>query len=287
MNMNQNDNQQPMVLEENGRLTIHSILDQMRWMHGIFFLIMQTFALTVEVFLRRKFGERYLDTTMVMLGYGLLTLTSLFFGQTHDFTGEGPNSLPLLVFAQAYLCVALMHKVETFHRNMKGERWHSQSEGLSHDALQVPARLVAGVISRIVPVSLLGNDYRERLRYFVHEQTHLKFEPLLVLLLGALLHPHNGPLGFYLLLAGFAMLIKGELKRHDDRRNVLDLVDQSIEAQHQKDVMTGLKQPEEAEGFHVYGAAMSQVERKSVEQAFARLNPELRRLISADRKEAA
>ena len=285
--MNMNDNQQPMILEENGRLTIHSILDQMRWMHGIFFLFMQIFALTVEVFLRRKFGERYLDMTMVMLGYAALTLTALFFGETSDFTGEGPNALPMLVFAQVFLVIALAHKAETFHRNMKGERWHSQGEGLSHKVLQAPARLAAGMISMIVPVSLLGHDYRERLRHFVHEQTHLKFEPVLVLMLGSLLHPHNGPLGLYLIWAGFAMLIKGELKRLDDRRNVLDLVDQSIEAEHQKDVMTGLKQPEEAEGFHVYGAAMSKVERRSVEQAFARLNPALKKLISVDEKEAA
>ena len=260
------------LIDQKGRTSIYSYIDRMRWAYAIVFLAMQTISLTVEVFLRQKFGERYLDPLMAMLGYGLLMFAA--------FSGfVGGKQWMLLVYAQLYLAFVLLHKLSTFHRNLKGERWHSYSEGISHRILTIPAILAARLVGALVPVRFLGEGYKQRLSAWMRELAHLRFEPVLVMIVGGLTMQADEVFGLYLFWAGLAMAFKNELKRLDDRRDVLNLLDQTIEATHQRDAAMGLKEPEEAEGFRVYGTPLSAGEQKTIASAYANLDPKLQELV--------
>lgn len=266
-------------IDQRGRVSTHAYLEKIRlaacWAMAFF----QTQSLTAEVFVRHRFGERYLDPMAVAFGYFLLVFAGVFLAGASGMAGE--TSWGLLLYAHAYLIAVIIHKVAIFHRNMKGERWHSQCEGISYRLLTIPAYWIAGLIARLVPTRLLGDGYRQRMHGWALELAHLKLEPVFVFVVGLLISPLDGGLGLYLAWAGMAMALKGELKRMDDRRNILDLIDQSIEAEHQKDVAQGLKEPEQAEGFHVYGTSPFGGEHQTIASAFARLDPALRDLTAA------
>lgn len=255
----------PIVLppiNEYGRVDSASYLKLLTKTYGFAMLLIQVFAMPGEVLLRRRFGERYLDPMMVMLGFvGLFVL-----GATSSLLGE-ERSVSLILFAFGYLALAVSHRLAILHRDLKGEAWHSQSAGLPWPWLTWPAKLAALVLSRLT-VGKLGQTYEERLRATIIEYLQIFVEPVFMGVVSVVLVKLDISVGAILPVIASAMLIRSVLERHMDRTRVLDAIDATIEAEHRIDVLTGAKQPEEAQGFKVSGVRLPASVRSKLAQMY-------------------
>lgn len=267
----------PPPINQHGRLDAGAYLDRMLAVYSIVLLIMQVIAMPSEVLMRRRFGERYLDPLMILLGYGAIVVLGIM-----GSMGSGGRAYSVLAFANLYLAAVAVHKLAILHRNLKGERWHSHSDGLSWTVLTIPARLAGDLAGMLVPVGMVGPGYRDRLCHAVREIVHLVFEPALVVLVGVSLHLMDMRVGVVLCWSGFALFVKGSLKHQQERVRVLDMVDGAIEAEYRGDVLAGSKPAEETEGYKVTGVPLSHTVRDSVTAAFTRLDPALRAMVAND-----
>ena len=209
----------PPPINEYGRIDTGSYLKYLTYVYAVVILIVQVVAMPGEVLLRRRFGERYLDPMMVLLGFvGIFVLGA---------GGIGESDYSVIVFAFVYIVVAILHRLAIFHRDLKGETWHSQSSGLSWSIVTLPAKLAGGIIGRLAPGSL-GEGYRERLRAMVVEYVHIFVEPVLISLAAAAFTRLDIGLGIILPLISAAMLVRGVLQYHLDRTRMLDIIDSAI-----------------------------------------------------------
>lgn len=241
----------PPPINEHGRVDTSSYLQQLLVGYQVAALFMQVIAMPGEVLIRRKFGERYLDPLMVLLGFaGIFIL-----GASGSLLSRGTAN-SLFLFAFLYLGLAVLHRLAILHRDLKGQTWHSQSAGLSYPVLTLPARLAGNLAGRFVPVSRLGTAYRGRLEAMVAEYVHMFVEPLLIGMAGLAMVEHEIMVGELFPLIAIGMLVKNVLHYHMERTRVLDTIDASIETEHRADVLTGAKGPEEAQGYRVSGVRL-------------------------------
>ena len=93
-----------------------------------FFMFVQVvtgwFSVTIEVFLRYDFGERYLGWLRLYLSYLLLTLFVFFNALAQNL---GALSLSML---SAFVIASLVHRGMIFARNRRRVKWHSYSPGI-------------------------------------------------------------------------------------------------------------------------------------------------------------
>ena len=239
----------PPPINDYGRIDVGSYLRYLMYAYQFFILILQAIAMPGEVLVRRRFGERYLDPLMIMLGFGGIFILALgrSLSQNTDHS--------LLMFANAYIGIVIIHRIAIFHRDLKGETWHSQSSGLSWPILTLPARMAGSLIGRLPP-SHLGEGYRERLRALVTEAVHIFVEPMLVAMAATAMARWGIELAVVFSAVSGAMLTKNVLQYHMERTRMLDVVDAAIEGEHRLDVLTGAKGPEEAQGYKVSGVRL-------------------------------
>lgn len=184
--------------------------------------VMSIFSLTVEVTLRRNFGERYLPIPAVATSaavYLLLAWTNRGPGGVTVFTAlwsffPAPGVLAWL-FLVAFVGLGLFYRYQIFRRNWyTGVPWHSYASGdswLAPYTYNLRARLPF-----MVPVS---------------DATQRYIEPFAVALLGFMLLGLDGFLGTWLVLAGVCLTVKEQLKHGRIRSAYLTLVDMQIEGQ--------------------------------------------------------
>jgi hypothetical protein len=101
-------------------------------------------SVTLEVFIRRDFGERYLTVGRILTGYlfirfwlGVVSLRNAF----GVWAGTGPPASPPSINSWYVTCLvllALVHLARIFFRNQAGVPWYSRGHGVSWFNFLIP-----------------------------------------------------------------------------------------------------------------------------------------------------
>lgn len=160
-------------------------------------LLIDAWAVSVVIFLRRGFGARYLGAqgAMVLL---IVPMFMIFFSQQHD-------PWPLCWFLGAYLLMWVCARIGAARRHSMGDSTHSYYSGWP--------RLM-------------------RIFRFLSESTVKQFvEPPLVALIGFWIGGHNLPLGTYWVVAAVCMAVGSLQDEMALRQRVTDMNDAVSEQQ--------------------------------------------------------
>lgn len=199
------------------------VLAILRALHALAQFVLFAASLTVEVFLRYDFGERYLKPPAVLLGLAWLALASLYFGP------QAVGAETLTTFAHAFIVVSLLKMVWIQIRIRRGVRWHSKSPG-------VP----------LPPLARIATS---------HSMLHQIIEPAIAIVAGVVvIVSGGGVLGLYLFFAAIAMVGKNLIERARFREKLLDAIDSQIESETFAEAMKDRPSPRKARGFVVPGA---------------------------------
>ena len=195
------------------------------------------FCMSLEVFLRRRFGERYLSWGTVAVAFFGVFMTLGFVGAFYHIvqpvaersaarTGTA-ESLWMLAFWS--LCI--WHKAVIWGRNRRGEQWFSYSPGDAYP------------IWRAMGIS---------------ETTTFRIAEPLAALIGALAFAVlgiNGFVGLWLFVSGLFLLVKRQLQYHSERRTVLDMIDSRTRSERLRTAMGRQSPHEQSDGYTVTPAA--------------------------------
>lgn len=177
-------------------------------------------ALPLEVFLHRRFGQRYLTPaafTFLLVGLPIIA------NQVEPEPGlKQPGltgfllwlgSTPLRVMVLACLALALFHLFETWRTIRRGEHVHTRYSGTPH-------AFWWKLLDRL-------NQWVEVDEFFIKRYA----EPLAVILLGILAQFISGPLGTCLLVGGLVLGLKTHLEYARMKGRILDMLDGMTEGQ--------------------------------------------------------
>jgi hypothetical protein len=159
-------------------------------------LLAQTWSFSLEVFLRCRFGSRYIG----LQGLLVLPLIVVF-----CLWWPPEECGPLFLFLLAYLALCFCHRMATLWRRRNGEANHSRYTGAP--LLLKPTRRLT----------------EETIKQYV--------EPIFVAGLGCLLGPSSAPLGAYLLVGAAMMFFTVRHSIHWTAMRTRDLHDNLIEQQ--------------------------------------------------------
>jgi hypothetical protein len=160
-------------------------------------LVFQSFAATVEVFLHRSFGSRYLSLRAV----GGMVVIILFASMI-----PLPGRWAVMLFFFAYFKACLVARAGVLWRKWKGiDLEHSRYSGTPY-------------LMKVFP---RWNEVK--IKRFV--------EPAIVFLVAILLGNYVPALTMYLMVAGFALMITNNQAEEYERRRALMMRDDLIESQ--------------------------------------------------------
>lgn len=190
---------------------------------SIAMVLLGWFAVTVEVFIRYKFGERYFNVVKIAIATLMMWTViqaGLYLSQFSSTAGLIATFLLLRVLWYAYIIAALYHYVSILLRNRRGEVWHTQSYGLSH-LYRIPflQQFDDWVLYRVV-------------------------EPVACIALAWVVTFINAPLGVWLYIAGIALLLRNNLAYMEQRSTLLDLMDERIHSQYLAAALSGASKTE-------------------------------------------
>jgi len=156
-------------------------------------LVVQSLAVTVEVFIRRRMGSRYLDrqaavALLLIPGFGLLW-------PEHDLE-------PLMWFLAAFLVATTLVRIRSLRRRFRGEEEHSRYNGW--------------------PVILSWPVFRR----LSEAKAKALAEPFLAFGVGGVTTNVSVPLGAYLMAAAFGLMFSDGMLRAFEQQRLLDLKDQ-------------------------------------------------------------
>lgn len=201
-------------------VTPASAFNTLRNLELIVRILMSWSTVTLEVFIRREFGERYLGLTRVILG--LLTIRFfLALANLQTALSWVPGIRPLSSersinawFVICFLLLSLTHLARIWQRNHAGVVWHSRSFGRSwlDFLIDLPPLRIGRTQIRVTEWML----YR-----FV--------EPALCLVVAAALVPGPSFTRSWLIWSSLAMLIHNNMVFTHQRNRFLDMLDGYIE----------------------------------------------------------
>lgn len=154
----------------------------------------RTFSMTVEVFLRGGFGSRYLGMHAAG-GIVLIPFWSVFWPRE--------DCRPLLGFLFAYLAMCFLARLGMGWRALRGVRSHTRYNGRPR-------------LLRLCP-------WMDEVRF------KKQVEPVLVFTLGVLLLPLSQPLGSFLMVAAFALVVSVHMVDTYGRVRAMDMHDAFLE----------------------------------------------------------
>lgn len=161
---------------------------------NLFVTICHIYSTSVEVFMRRGFGERYLGAQAVFALF--LIPLHMSFMQTED-----PALIGYTMFC--YVVACFCHRVVTQHRIRTGQREHSYYDGW--------------------PIAL-GR------KTTINEQDWKAWgDPIIIVLVGVFFAFADRGFGSFFITAGVAMFIKNHLVHQLHSAKVMDLHDNMIE----------------------------------------------------------
>ena len=147
---------------------------------GLF--ICRTFAVSIEVFLHRGMGERYL---------GLQAAAVLLLLPLYSLGWQGYDLRPLMLFLLGYVVMCGFARIGMLVRRSRGEHCHTHYTGWPH-GIRPGAKCSELTVKRIV-------------------------EPAVVMGAGFLLRQINPPLGTYLMLAAGSLFISVSASDAEER----------------------------------------------------------------------
>ncbi len=221
-------------------------------------IIVRFLSITVEVFLRYSFGERYLNLINV---YGAVLLLAVAIDIPFLLGRE--RSL-IQIFLLAYILMCIVHKLSIWRRKKKGVRWHSRYAGTSYE------------FWKLLP--------------FKQYTIQFYFEPLLVFLLGVLIsNLTNDALGGWLMFSALCLAITGQIDAARYRNQVLDVMDSQIESEQLNATVVEMKDPSQTEGFYVPVSLnnYSPAQRVGFADAMRRIDPKLRDIMSGNQQSSS
>jgi hypothetical protein len=158
--------------------------------------LVQAWATSVEVFLHRRFGERYLGVQAAAI---LLLIPVYCLAWPHQ------DLQPMIGFLLFYVLMCAIHRIDGLASRLRGMRCHSYYTGWPH---------LMGLLKRANEVTVK--------RYA---------EPLLVLGIGYFIRGGNPPLGTYLIGSSLCLFLSVTLSEEQSRQRALDLNDAVIDQQ--------------------------------------------------------
>jgi hypothetical protein len=187
-------------------------------------VLLSWLSVTLELFVRFNFGERYLSWLRLFLGLMIMELTTLvprmIFAMIPFLGGPTGSFSPL--FFRAAICLGIYHQWRIWRRNRQGIAWHSNSFGVSRLSF--------------LPVS----DWM--LYRFV--------EPGLCFIAGMLIKFIDPVTGIWVILASVALFVKNQMVFNAQRGRLLDVIDARIESAAMQGALEGRPKQETA-GFSV------------------------------------
>ncbi len=165
-------------------------------MNIVMFLI-HTWACSLEVFLHKNMGTRYLGFTAVAV-FGLIPIFAVFW--------EGHNLEPLMGYLAFYFLMVIVTRATAVTRRLRGEICHSYYNGF--------------------PRLLNPKSRIDELQFKMFQ------EPLLVFIFALLVIQINQPLGWYLIFGAASLRFKSFVWSRVDDVKVMDLNDAMIEQSH-------------------------------------------------------
>lgn len=186
--------QQPQQSEMTGVFSMESYRNAFGWIT----LIASVGSVSLEVFLRRGFGSRYLHT-QAALAVLLILFWPLFFPDR--------DLAPMFWFLLAYLFMCARARAARLAKWLRGreDNTHSRYNGRPWLCSLMPSTPELAIKGKI--------------------------EPTLALCTGIVISGLNEPLGCYLVFAGLCMGINFSVLQARDRARMLDLRDSLIEQQ--------------------------------------------------------
>lgn len=173
------------------------------------------FSVSVEVFLRHSFGERYLSVTRLVLGLIAFLLVVFSRQIIAVLTPPGTLSVPIvdlaafLVLYLAFLGFGIFQLWRIWQRNRRGMPWYSKSFGIS--------RFSSLVGKKIGPLAI--DDWT--LYRFIEPG----FVLLMAIILGFLVSDN---IRNWLLLIFVTMLVRNNFLHSRERGRILDMMDAAI-----------------------------------------------------------
>jgi len=219
------------------------------WALGLLSLISACFAVSVVVFIRKDFGERYLGWLNLFFGYTVVANFTFLGGMIAAMTGRGGQQF-MLLFWLAFIVMSLYRRWQITRRNNAGVEWHSMYIG-----------------SSILPLP------------FSEEKIYKFFEPAIVFAVGYMFWGLSGQVGLWLMIGGVALLVNNHIVFYNERRSILDLRDAQIEAKYLGAALSG-KPAKETAGFVVAESSVKLMRQEaSLKGAFDNLSPELKEVL--------
>ena len=181
-------------------------------------------SITLEVFTRKDFGERYMTPFRLMLGAVVYGVYASIFGGLEVASslaaGRGvPGDAAMLVlFFLLFMIAGAVHLFEIFYRNHYTDRvWHSRSFGVAW-----PFRRLLGY--RLGPLPPADEWF-----IYLYAEPWAWFLLGGLLVIGGLVFPTYA-VGQWIVLASLALFTKNQLVYTQERDQELNLSDAQIEA---------------------------------------------------------
>jgi hypothetical protein len=182
-------------------------------------------AISVQVFTRRSFGERYMSLMNVLFG---ITAIGLYTGLGNIFIGnlahEQFSGLMEFLYTAA-VCLSAYHLAVIWWKNRKHVIWHSMYSGEPNgSSLLAFTGLSEGTLKQWV-------------------------EPIVLFFLAYVAsHSHQHAVAVWLYIGAFSVFVHETLAAHMEKAQLLDQRDAMIEANYRMRIMSG-KQVRQEQGF--------------------------------------
>lgn len=284
------------------------------------YFILGWFTVTIEVFLRRDFGERYFNKMNFLAGFFILGFWAIIVGGISaafskiSLTGRagmygdsasalGGFSSAMLLMWLAYILLGAFHFTRIWWRNRTNNPLHSLDPGRSN--VLWLGQLLIGVVNVIaaIPVKLfaltLSEEDKGKLNHLLPMITDSQafterfLEPVLVWFLGFIFMSMGaGVLGLWLVFCAVALSVYTNYRYEAERHQFLDIRDQILEAQYMPEALAGvsdtirlpnaIKETVRQTAEQISPEVMEQVkvQNPSLAEAMAALNPQLRNIAS-------
>jgi hypothetical protein len=201
--------------------------------------LMGWLSVTLEVFIRHDFGERYLG--WLRLIFSLATLGPFLL--LPAMLGVAPP-LALILWAAAYI-LGYIHRLVIWRRNMKGEQWHPDSFGISWlwPLVTLPHRIPTDA----APLRFIR-------AHFTDWTLFRWVEPIFFLLLANVLGRFSSMVGFWMTTASIAMLLQHNIIFYQRRDEYLIAIGNMIKARYWPEVLK-VGHARQMKGYHAIPAS--------------------------------
>lgn len=206
-------------------LVMPEVTAYIRLAYAIVTTILGWISLTIEVFLRYNFGERYFSIIRAFMAMQVAGLYFLICTLLKEADPQAPFSTDAFSgFLVVFIGLAAIHLLAIRIRRWRGVMWHSRSFGVSW-------------------FSFLLWRWDWLFYRFI--------EPGAVFILGYVVyHNIDQPLGLWLCLASVALAMKNNLSYLMELERMFDMIDPQIEQAHMQEAMQGANKSKTA-GFSV------------------------------------